>query len=48
MKDAYSWWVVEFLDGLKRDADDRPRGSRGTRTIVALAGGDGPSRAHGR
>ena len=37
MKEAYNWWAVEFLGGLKSHADDRPKDDRGSLTIVVLA-----------
>ena len=37
MKDAYNWWAVESLGGLKNFADDRPKDVQGSRTIVVLA-----------
>ena len=37
MKDAYNWWAVEFLAGLKTHVDDRPKDARGSPTIVVLA-----------
>ena len=37
MKEAYNWWAVEFLGGLKGHIDDRPKDDRGSPTIVVLA-----------
>ena len=37
MKEAYNWWAVEFLGGLKSYVDDRPKDDRGSPTIVVLA-----------
>ena len=37
MKDAYNWWAVEFLGGLRSHIDDRPKDDRGSPTIVVLA-----------
>ena len=37
MKEAYNWWAVESLGGLKSYADDRPKDVQGSRTIVVLA-----------
>ncbi|MYD98226.1 MAG: hypothetical protein F4X98_12705 [Gammaproteobacteria bacterium] len=37
MKDAYNWWAVEFLGGLKSHVDDRPKDDLGAPTIVVLA-----------
>ena len=37
MKDAYSWWTVQFIDGLRAKSNDRPRDSETKRTIVVMA-----------
>ena len=42
MKDAYNWWAVQFIDGLKAKFDDRPRDAERKRTIVLMAESAGP------
>lgn len=37
MKDAYTWWAVQFIDGLRAKFNDRPRDAEEKRTIVLLA-----------
>ena len=37
MKEAYSWWSTQFIDGLRAKFDDQPREDEGKRTIVILA-----------
>ena len=37
MKDAYSWWAVQFIDGLRAKFNDRPRDAESERTIVIMA-----------
>lgn len=36
MKDAYTWWTVQSLEGLRDKANDMPREGEGERTIVIL------------
>ena len=36
MKDAYAWWAVQFIDGLRAKFDDRPRDAQRKRTIVLM------------
>jgi len=36
MKDAYNWWAVRFLGGLKEYLDDRPRDNRGSEDIIVV------------
>ena len=42
MKDAYTWWAVQFIDGMKAKFDDRPRDAERKRTIVVMAECAGP------
>ncbi len=37
MNDAYSWWSMQFIDGLRAKFNDQPREDEGKRTIVILA-----------
>jgi hypothetical protein len=37
MKEAYSWWSTQFIDGLRAKFNDQPREDEGKRTIVILA-----------
>ncbi len=37
MKEAYTWWSVQFLEGLRDKANDIPREGEGDRTIVILS-----------
>jgi hypothetical protein len=37
MKEAYSWWSMQFIDGLRAKFNDQPREDEGKRTIVILA-----------
>ena len=43
MKDAYTWWALQFIDGLKAKVDDRPRDAETKRTIVLVAECAGPN-----
>ena len=36
MKDAFSWWTCQFVDGLRAKVQDRPKDSEGKKTIVVL------------
>ena len=42
MKDAYNWWVLQFIDGLRVKFNDRPRDAETKRTIVVMAECAGP------
>ena len=42
MKDAYTWWTVQFIDGLRAKFNDRPRDAEEKRTIVLMAECSGP------
>jgi hypothetical protein len=37
MKDAYAWWTMQFIDGLRSKTNDIPRDAEDTRTIVVIA-----------
>lgn len=37
VKEGYTWWTVQFLEGLRDKSNDVPRDSEGQRTIVILA-----------
>lgn len=37
MKEAYAWWTMQFIDGLRAEANDTPAESDRTRTIVVIA-----------
>jgi hypothetical protein len=37
MKEAYSWWATQFVEGFRDKIDDRPREGEAQRTIVILA-----------
>jgi hypothetical protein len=37
MKEAYSWWTTEFLDGLRIKSKDIPQDGQAVKTIVVLA-----------
>ena len=37
MKEAYTWWNTQFIDGLRAKVDDEPHDDEGKRTIVILA-----------
>lgn len=37
MKEAYSWWSTQFIDGLRAKFNDQPRDDEGKKTIVILA-----------
>jgi hypothetical protein len=37
MKEAYSWWSMQFIDGLRAKFNDQPREDEGKNTIVILA-----------
>src|SRR5262249_26198401 len=34
MKEAFTWWTSEFIDGLQRKVNDHPRDSESSKTIV--------------
>lgn len=36
MKEAFAWWTVQFLEGLKDKANDAPRDGEGQPTIVVI------------
>jgi HKD family nuclease len=40
LKEAYSWWTSEYLEGLKQKANDIPRDGESKRTIVIIAEAD--------
>jgi HKD family nuclease len=40
MKEAYSWWTGQFLEGLRDKANDHPRDGEAKQTIVILARAD--------
>jgi hypothetical protein len=43
MKEAFSWWTTQFLEGLRDKSNDVPRDGEGKKTIVILsAKGDDP------
>ena len=42
MKDAYTWWAVQLIEGLRAKFDDRPRDAETKRTIVVMAECAGP------
>lgn len=42
MKDAYTWWAVQFIEGLRDKFNDRPRDAERKRTIVLMAECSGP------
>lgn len=37
MKEAYSWWTTQFVEGLRSKVDDEPREGEADRTIVILS-----------
>ena len=37
MKDAYTWWAVKFIEGLRAKFNDRPRDAEEKQTIVLMA-----------
>lgn len=37
MKEAYMWWMVQFIDGLRMKVNDQPREAEAAPTIVILA-----------
>ena len=42
MKDAYNWWAVQSIEGLRDKFNDRPRDGQAKRTIVIMAERAGP------
>jgi hypothetical protein len=42
MKEAYSWWTHQFIEGLADKANDLPRDGEFKKTIVILAEAQGP------
>ena len=46
MKDAYTWWAVQYIDGLRAKFNDRPRDVQEKRTIVLLAECSGSELPH--
>ena len=37
MKEAYSWWTTQYIEGFRDKIDDRPREGEARRTIVIIA-----------
>ncbi len=37
MKEAYSWWTTQFVDGLRLKVDDEPKDGEAQRTIVIMS-----------
>ena len=37
MKEAYTWWAVQFIEGLRTKFNDQPRDAARNRTIVLMA-----------